>query len=239
MQPDNKGTTTPNPTANVGSGVAPKPNPVTAPNQIDVNAVNARTEAEREDTPDPTVDVISQRLQQETVQVSEEDQHKPQAHQPMMIDLAKMSMEQLQQLKSMLNVTPDRAQQKRGNIRVIIREVEVNGVKRYVTDFKNAHIAIDYETNTGREIESHRIPVLLDGDTEYTPMHYTEFMQSTRVPVEVTAQRVVDNSVSEGEVLQRETGKIVEKEIKILNYFYTVKLPSGKEVEIQGKVANA
>ncbi len=237
MQPDNKGTTTPN--ANTGSGVAPKTNPVTAPNQIDVNAVNARTEAEREDTPDPTHDVISQRLQQESVQVAEEDRHKPEAHQPMMIDLAKMSMEQLQQLKSMLNVTPDRVQKKMGNIRVIIREVEVGGIKRYVTDFKDAQIAIDYETNTGREIESHRIPVRLDGDKEYIQMHYSQFMQSNRVPVEVISQRTVDNSVSEGEVLQRETGKIVEKEIKIVTYFYTVKLPNGKEVEINGKISNS
>lgn len=237
MQPENTGANTPNPaisnTPPVQETAQPsQPSPeVTQPNTPNEGVSN-------QSTPDPTAD-IAKRLGETTVVVTEEDRNKPQAHTPMLIDLANMSPEQLQMLKSMLNVTPDRVTQKKGNIRVEIRSVVKDDVERYIVDFKPARLALDYHAETGQEFESHKIPVRLDGETEYFDMHYTEFMQSDRVPVEVVAQRSVEDIIKEGQVLQRETGKIVEKEVTVVTYFYTVKLPNGKEVEIQGKVANA
>jgi hypothetical protein len=70
-------------------------------------------------------------------------------------------------------------------------------------------------------------------------MNYTEFMQSDRVAVEVVSQRSEEHIIEEGQVMQRETGKIVMKELKTVDYFYTVKLPTGGTVELQGKMANA
>lgn len=167
------------------------------------------------------------------------DSTAPQANTPMLFDLANMSPEQLQTLKAMLNVTPDRAQQKRGNIRVKIRTISQNEVPRYIVDFKRARTALAYATETGKEFESHRIEVLLNGDTAYTDMMYPEFMEAERVAVEVISQREEKDTLIEGEVVQRETGKLINKEVNIVKYFYTVKLPDGTTAELQGSLANA
>lgn len=187
----------------------------------------------------PVVGAIAQRLGQESVKENTDDTDKPVQHTPMMIDLANLSTEQLSMLKSMLSVTPDKVQKRRGNIRIEIRKVVVNDEDKYIVDFKRARLALAYHPETNAEMETHVIPVLFHDATEYVDMNYTEFMQSDRVAVEVVSQRSEENIIEEGEVISRETGKLVMKELKTMEYFYTVKLPTGQTVELQGKMANA
>ena len=215
----------------------PKVDPeVTTPEPDGLNPPNA--EAPQEEAPSVVAD-ISERLSHETEKEVEKDETLPQANEPMLVDLANLSPDQLQSLKAMLNVTPDRAQQKQGNIRVTIRKVVKDEKDRYIVDFKQARTAIDFEPETGKEFESHKIAVLLDGDTEYTDMMYTDFMELERVQVEVLSQRQDVNMRVEGEVRQAETGKLVQKEVREVTYFYTLALPNGNQVEVEGKLVNA
>ncbi|OGG65124.1 hypothetical protein A2Z56_02435 [Candidatus Kaiserbacteria bacterium RIFCSPHIGHO2_12_45_16] len=187
----------------------------------------------------PVVNNIASRLEKESVTATVDNTDKPVHNTPMMIDLANLSTEQLSMLKSMLSVTPDRVQQKRGNIQIEIRRVNIQDEPRYVVDIKRARMALEYHAETGAEVEAHVISVLLNGATEYVDMNYTEFMQSDRVKVEVISTRTVEGVIEEGEVISRETGKLVMKELKTVQYFYTVKLPDGTTVELEGKMANA
>lgn len=187
----------------------------------------------------PVVSAIVERLASEAKEVTAEESSKPQANTPMMFDMSNLTPEQLSVLKSMLGVTPERVQQKRGNIRIEIRKVSIEDVDRYIVDFKRTRMTLGYHAETGKEAETPVIPVLLNGATEYIDMDYTEFMQSDRVGVEVLSQRSEEHIIEEGQVKQRETGKIVMKELKTIDYFYTVKLPNGETVELQGKIANA
>lgn len=249
----------------VTTGGAPTPNPVTAPNQIDVNAVNARTEAgqgvpmhnetfeketvgnpamtpapvETAPTSNPVVQGVASRLSERAEEEVERPKDVPQPHQTNSFDLSQLSSEQLSTLKAMLNVTPDQVQQAKGNTRIEIRALDTEEGTRYVVDFKQSRKAVGYDSETGHEYETNKIEVLLDGDTDYTDMYYNEFMELERVPVEVMSTRTETQTVNEGQVVQRETGKLVNKEVKINHYFYNVKLPNGRLVELAGKLANA
>lgn len=253
MEQENTGSAPVNPVSTTGQ--SPTPNPVTAPNQIDVNAVNARTEAENnppvvqpEVTPapvetapvsNPVVQGVASRLSERAVEEVERPTDVPQPHTPLGFDFSQLSSEQLSTLKAMLNVTPDQVQQARGNVRIEIRAVDTEDGTRYVVDFKQSRKAVGYDAETGHEYETNKIEVLLDGDTEYTDMFYNEFMELERVPVEVMSTRTETQVLNEGQVVQRETGKLVNKEVKINHYFYNVKLPNGRLVELAGKLANA
>ena len=68
---------------------------------------------------------------------------------------------------------------------------------------------------------------------------YNDFMDLERVQVEVLEQREKVNIREEGEVTQAETGKLVMKEARVVQYFYTLALPNGKTVEVEGKLVNA
>lgn len=187
----------------------------------------------------PIVDDISKRLGQETAKEIKTDENKPQQATPMLVDLANLTPEMLQTLKSMLNVTPDRIQQKKGNIKIEIRTTEIADVPRYVVDFKTAKMGLRHNTELQKEVETLVIDVRFNGDEKYTTVPYKEFMQYDRVAVEVLSQRSQDDVRYEGQVIQRETGKLVEKEVKTVLYFYTVALPDGTTVELEGKMANA
>lgn len=217
------------------------PAPISTP-PITEESLNKAAETMREQTTppaEPVVQGIAQRLANQAPAPTPEETAKPTANTPMMIDLANLSTEQLSMLKSMLSVTPDKVQQKRGNIIIQIRKTVVNDEDRYIIDFKRSRLALDYHAETGKEYETHVLPVLLDGEAEYKDMNYTEFMQSDRVNVEVLSQRSKETITEEGQVLQRATGKLVNKEVKTMEYWYTVKLPNGEVVELQGKMANA
>lgn len=197
------------------------PNPVTAP------------------VSNPVVQGVASRLAEKAVDEVERPTDVPQPHQTTGFDFSQLSSEQLSMLKAMLSVAPEQVQQAKGNVRIEIRSVDTEDGTRYIVDFKNSRKAVGYDVETGHEFETNKIEVLLDGDTEYTDMFYTKFMELERVPVEVMSTRTETQIVNEGQVVQRETGKLVNKEVKINHYYYNVKLPNGKLVELAGKIANA
>lgn len=178
---------------------------------------------------------ISARLSENQQEQKTKDTNEPTAQESLAFDMTKLSPEQLQQLKAMLAVTPERLSTKKANARTFIRTIG----GKYVAATKNAYLALVYDPTRLTEVETHKIPVKFVGEDKFIDMIYTEFMRAERVPCEIVSIRQEQERRVEGEVVQRETGKIVEMEVKIVNYFFTVKLPDGTTAEIDGTAANA
>jgi len=200
------------------------------------------TQQQETDTPeDETVDLnaIADNLSQKTQEEIEVKKDVPVSEEPLPFDIQKLRPEQLQQLKQMLNATPDRVAQKKQNTIIELREINYKGEKRIVVDFKDSRLAIEYKAEQAKDIETHKIMVKFDGDDGWTDVLYDTFMGAKRVKVEVLSTRKKESSYSEGEILQRKTGKLVEMRVTTALYFFKVKLPNGKIIEIEGKLANA
>jgi hypothetical protein len=187
----------------------------------------------------PVINDVAQRLSQSTVSEVKQTEDKPVQAPSMLVDLANLTSDQLQVLKSMLNVTPDQVHQKKGNIKIEIRRMMVEDKERFVVDMERARRALAFDATLQKDVETLKMRVKLDGDKGWTDMEYRDFMQLDRVTVEVIAQRQEESITKEGQVRQAETGRIVEKEVKNIVYWYTVKLPNGSKIELEGKMANA
>lgn len=172
----------------------------------------------------------------------------PVAEQPAPFDLSMLRPEQLQQLKAMLNSTPDRITQKRSNPIIALRRFRVvspDGSEnlRIITDFRNAYETFvrDEIANITKEVVMIPVHFLGDEAAKFVNVPYKDFMNSDQIRCEVLRTRNEPGRIVEGEVLQRETGRIVEREIKTMDTWFTVKLPEGTtpaEIEIEAKIAN-
>lgn len=174
----------------------------------------------------------------------------PSAEVPKAFDISTLRPEQLQELKALLLATPDKANVKKTNPIVTLRRFTAlskeggQPVARLVTDFKNAFETYvrDDVANTTRETVM--IPIHFFGDPadKWTNVPYKEFIGSDQVRCEVISTRTEPGRIVEGEVLSRETGRIVEREVKTLLTWFTIKLPEGYDpntIEIEARLANA
>lgn len=159
----------------------------------------------------------------------------PKAVEAIPFDIGKLTAEQLSNLKSMLAVTPERVPTKKKNAITQLRSI--NG--KVVVAIKNAYLTLVYDPVRMTDIEAHKIPVRFAGETEFKDVLYNEFMKSERVMCEIMSIRTQEEIRIEGEVVQRETGRLVNQEVKMVIYFFTVKLPDGTITEIEGSAANA
>jgi hypothetical protein len=180
----------------------------------------------------PVVQNISERLSQAE---SKPVNNQVNSHEPLQFDISKLSGDQLQALKQALNATPDSATRKKENPVVLLRVINGSVVK----DFKNAYLGLVEDPENHRQVERHLIPVLLDGARDYVSMRYSEFMQSDRVKAEVISTRKEDDSVVEGTVMSNETGRPTEMLVRRTKDYFTVKLPDGRQMEIEARMANA
>jgi hypothetical protein len=166
---------------------------------------------------------------------AQSDPDAPQAAAPAPFDITKLSAEQLQSLKAMLNATPDRAMAKAKNPVVLLRRIG----GKIVVDFKNAYLALVFNAERRGDVEEHKIPVLFHGEKEYTDILYRDFMQADQVRTEIIGTRTEETPVVEGEVVSKETGRLTEMVVKVPSYFFTVKLPDMEPFELEAKVVNA
>ncbi len=177
---------------------------------------------------------ISERLSNNPPEKKKEREDEPNPVESISFDINKLQPEQLQQLKAMLAVTPDRLSRKKANARTFLRNI--NG--GFVTATKPAYLALVYDATRLSEVETHKIPVKLHNSDKWTDIIYTDFMKADRVPCEILSIREERGRRVEGEVVQRESGRLVEMEVTTVNYFFKVKLPTGEEVEIEGSASN-
>lgn len=152
-------------------------------------------------------------------------------------DFSKFSREQIQQLKAMLNATPDNAiRKKKGNAKMTLREV--NG--KIVVDFKDTFLALTDDLVNGRKVETLIIPVKFHKEEEYTNIPYKEFMkENNRVVCEVLGTNRKINEEIEGETISAETGRLTDMVVTKVEDWFTVKLPNGETVELPVKLLNA
>lgn len=184
---------------------------------------------------DDVVADIGSRLGSVVAEEKKDTSDKPKAEEPLAFDFEKLTEAQLQGLKTRLGVTPERATEKKGNARTFIRTIG----GKYVVATKNAYLALVYDATRLSEVETHKIPVRFAGEDKYTDIIYTEFMAADRVPCEIVSMRQEVNHRIEGEVVSKETGKLINREATIVNYFFTIKLPDGTTVEVDGTASNA
>ena len=175
------------------------------------------------------------RLGAVAVEEKKDTSDKPKAEEALPFDMRKLTPDQLQMLKGMLAVTPERAALKKTNARTFIRTIG----GKYVVATKNAYLALMYDPTRLTEVETHKIPVRFAGEDKYVDVVYTDFMQAERVACEILSMRQELGHRVEGEVVQRETGKVVQLEATTVNYFFTVKLPDGTMVEVDSTASNA
>lgn len=163
------------------------------------------------------------------------DPSAPKANTPMPFDISSLSREQLQSLKAMLNATPEGQERAQKNPQITLRRIDGN----YVVDFKNAVLGVVKDPETGRDVERHLIPVKFKGTEEYTNVLYSNFINSDRVACEVLSHKEEKKPIVEGEVFSREKGTIVDMVRTQIISWFTIKLPEGDTLEIEGRLANA
>lgn len=224
-----------------GNNEAEKPDetkdPILGGNIQDGEGDNGAEKPETKHEPEGKANVtetIGQRLsQQEAGEDKGEQVLNPEN--PLPLDLSKLTTEQLQTLKSMLAATPDRVQRKKKNPTVKLRVID----GKVVMDFKNAYKALVDDPENNRKVERTHIQVKLQGEEKYHSVLYRDFMQAKQVVCEIVSTRQDKDEIVEGETISRETGRPVEMIVTVVKDFFTIKLPDGSTVEIEGRLANA
>ena len=203
---------------NVGAGVAPivQEEMPSAPSNPVVASISKRLEGEEEKSninPDaPTT-----------------SEPKP------AIDLTALTPEQLAVLKQMLAGAPDRILKTKGNPTCTLREFK----GKVIVDFKNSFLALKTDTVERRDKEVHFIPVKFMGEDKFVDIELFDFHNANKITCEIISHKSEKKEFFEGKTISRETGTEVEMfKYEVFDTF-TLKLPTGEVVEINGKVSNA
>lgn len=189
-------------------------------------------------TPTPSTGVVGaiaaklEQKEQAQASTSESGVH---AETPLPFDVTKLSKEQLQLLKAQLAVTPDQPQLRKQNYTARFRKID----GKYIIDFKTAYPFMRFDPVLRAEVDSHKIPVLFAGATEYVDiLHREEFHAAPQVVCEILSIRTEPHSYTEGIVQSRETGLPRDMEVQSPNYYYTIKTPEGDIFEVRGEICN-
>lgn len=184
--------------------------------------------------PDPVSD-ISHRLSNQAGGEDTEDTEVAIPQNPVPFDITALTPDQIQTLKAMLASTPERS--KRANRKPTIKVRRIND--KFVVDFKTAYKGLVRDLELQRDVERHFIPVLLEGEKEFKPVLYKDFIHSEQVVCEVIGTRQEEDEIIEGETISRETLMPVDMVIRVVHEWFTIKLPDGRSLEIESKIANA
>lgn len=196
------------------------------------NTEETKTSGE-EVKPENIVENISKTLSEESVEEEKENIINPVDTFP--FDPSKLTQEQLQSLKSILDATPD-IKKKKSEPTIMLRKMK----GKYIVDIKKAFNTPIKDLELNREVERHVIPVLFKGETKYENVLYSEFINSERVPCKVIKHLKEDKEFIEGETISRETGRPTQLLRTEIIHFFTVQLPNNEgEIDIEGKMANA
>jgi hypothetical protein len=151
-------------------------------------------------------------------------------------ELFNLTKEQIQEFKRVLEITPDQPEiRKNKNIEIKLRQID----GKIVEDLKDGTFSIRVRDANDREVEREHIKIKFFGETEYRAYPYNEFMVSPRIALEVVKIDTQTQDIVVGETMSRVNGRLVEMTRTLVKTRFTVKLPTGELVEIDGKMANA
>lgn len=194
-------------------------------------------------TPEPENNVekdIASRLgNQEQAEVVE-NSDAPKPVQPNLIDLNKLSTEQIQQLQDLLSGTPRRKKEKVEYHTIELRVINGKPVIEWGKSFNE----LRHDTVLQKDVMKTVIPVKLYGDTEYTNVLWRdEFMKADRVTCRVVETKNVDKPRVVGKTFKRDedggyTSQEVEMYVVDTATMLKIILPSGEEFTINGEYAN-
>ena len=184
--------------------------------------------------PENIVEDISNKLSEEGVEKTKKTNFTPKETIP--FDPTKLTSEQIQTFKAMLEATPEKLSKEVVNPRVTIRKHK----GKYVIDYKRAYEKVVKDIEQNKEVLKHIIPVLYNGEKEYVDILYPEFINAERVSCEVIKHTEENKKFIEGETISRVTGRLTELVRMERIHHFTIKLPDNEGVlDIDGKMANA
>lgn len=186
----------------------------------------------KEETVD--IDAIVDEIGDEIEAEESEETNAPQAETPLpAFDISKLTLEQLQQLQARLSATPSAAETQKHKTYIKLREY----MGKVIVDFGNAFIGLMDDPENNRQVHRHFIKVRLDGETEMRTIAYEVFMQLEQINCEVLKTLSSEDPQKVGSTYN-EHGELVEMTVVKKNYEFKVLTPDGKELTIDGKVAN-
>lgn len=151
-------------------------------------------------------------------------------------DLSKMTPEQLQTLKSMLNATPDRISKKKGNPTVTLRQTEDG---RFIVKFKKAYLTMMMNEVLQAKEPILVIPVQFYGEEGFTDMRWDAFQELRKVTCEVLDDLSKTEEYDDGITVSRETGQEVVMTKTVVRHYFKVKLSDTASTTIEAEYANA
>lgn len=201
-----------------------------------VNDAPAQEEPKSEPIPKATPEGIAERLSNQETQTQQQQDNVVQPQQAPTFDVSKLTKEQIQTLQSILNATPEAADRKEDRKPTIaLRKVD----EKIIVDFKNTFKKLVDDPENRRQVLQLTIPVRFRDTDVFVDMIYNEFINSERVNCEIIdIKRTPDQKVV-GSTISRETGRPVDMVVKFEHTTYTVKLPSGEELTVDSRIANA
>lgn len=158
----------------------------------------------------------------------------PQSQQTAPLNIDDLSEEDIRRLKARFAATPDRIRPEKKFISVRLRKID----GKIVTNFSNAYKALIDDAENNRKVERHMIKIQFFGEKEQVPMLYSEFINAEQIACQVVSQRQEVEEQYEGQVISRQTGRLTDMIRRITHKWYSVKLPSGEVLEIDGRIIN-
>lgn len=201
------------------------------------NKSNQPNNEEQEQISSQISEELSEKQGQEESQQQEENEQQatPQEQTSAPFDLSQLSQEQLQQLKEMMNQTPDRIKTKKENPKV--RLPIVNGKR--VINFSKAYLRGVYDPERGGTRERQHIDIQFEGEKEMTTVLYRDFMQSPREEAEIVSIETQNDGGVVGETWSKEKQAPVEMRIDGKKEFFNLKTQDGKELKLSARLVNA
>lgn len=191
-------------------------------------------------TADPTPEDIGNRLSQAESGETAEAKNVMEAKSAIPFDISRLSVDQLQALKSALAQTPDTIRgKKKANPRVTLRRMD----GKLIVDYKEpAFKVIVHDGTQRRDVEKYMISVRFKDEDKFTDVDWQQFIEAPRISCEVISTRRQEEEIVEGETVSRATNEPVEMVKVMVHDWFTIKLPEedgGGTMEIEARIANA